>query len=51
MRMFDVPYVRRASHPRELPLDGGHLRLAVADLLLMLEVDQSAAASRRARGP
>jgi len=36
--MFDVPYVRRASHPRELPLDGGHLRLAVADLLLMLEV-------------
>jgi hypothetical protein len=26
------------SHPRELPLDGSHLRLAVTDLLLTLEV-------------
>ena len=26
------------SHPRKLPLDGSHLRLAVADLLLTLEV-------------
>ena len=26
------------SHPRELPLDGSHLGLAVADLLLTLEV-------------
>ena len=26
------------SHPRELPLDGRHLRFAVVDLLLTLEV-------------
>ena len=38
MRIFGVPHMCRASHPRELPVDGRHLRLAVADLLLTLEV-------------
>ena len=38
MRIFGVPHMCRASYPRELPLDGSHLGLAVADLLLTLEV-------------
>lgn len=38
MRIFARLSGRSGSHPRELPLDGGHLRLTVADLLLALQV-------------
>lgn len=39
MRIFFAkPACRGGSDPRELPLDRGHPRLAVADILLALEV-------------
>lgn len=34
----NTPCVPSTSHPRELPLDCSHLRLAFADLLLALEM-------------
>jgi hypothetical protein len=39
---FQTAPPRSGSHPGDLPLDGGHLRLAVADLLLALDMLEAA---------
>jgi hypothetical protein len=39
---FETAPLHRGSHPRELPLDGRHLRFAVADFLLALAMLEAA---------
>jgi len=51
MRILCVPLMCRASHPRELLLHRGHLRLAVADLERALEMLEAALPVQVVGGP